>query len=158
MILRMKLYLVRHGEAKSDREDPARPLSDRGRKDVERVARAVGRLGIEVGAIHHSGKLRARQTAEILAGALAPAQGVKEMAGLSPEDDPSVTRHEIENAKAAMMLVGHLPHLSLLASELLVGDRSKELIAFPTACVIALERQREDWRLLWTIAPQLLGD
>ena len=34
----MKLYLVQHGEAKSKAEDPQRPLTERGREDVARVA------------------------------------------------------------------------------------------------------------------------
>jgi len=34
----MKLYLVQHGEANSKAEDPQRPLAERGRGDVARVA------------------------------------------------------------------------------------------------------------------------
>lgn len=34
----MHLYLIQHGDAKSEQEDPARPLSDKGRRDVEKVA------------------------------------------------------------------------------------------------------------------------
>ena len=33
------LYLVRHGQAKGQDEDPQRPLTDRGADDVTRVAR-----------------------------------------------------------------------------------------------------------------------
>ena len=33
----MRLYLVQHGEAKSEEEDPDRPLTDRGASDVRRV-------------------------------------------------------------------------------------------------------------------------
>ncbi len=35
---KMELYLVQHGEAKSKAEDPQRPLTQRGREDVARVA------------------------------------------------------------------------------------------------------------------------
>ena len=34
----MKLYLVQHGEAKSKAEDPRRPLTERGKEEVARVA------------------------------------------------------------------------------------------------------------------------
>ena len=32
----MRLYLVQHGEAKPEEEDPERPLTDRGASDVRR--------------------------------------------------------------------------------------------------------------------------
>lgn len=63
----MRLYLVQHGEAKKEEEDPLRPLSERGREDVQRVAKYVEKLDIKASIIFHSGKLRAKQTAEILA-------------------------------------------------------------------------------------------
>ena len=53
----MDLYLMQHGEARPELEDPARPLSERGRQEVGWVARAAARLRLEVGVIQHSGKL-----------------------------------------------------------------------------------------------------
>src|SRR3989454_7116617 len=50
----MDCYLVQHGEAKPEQEDPARPLTDRGRRDVERVAHAAGRSGVSVAEIVRS--------------------------------------------------------------------------------------------------------
>ena len=41
----MKLYLVRHGEAVSRSQDPERPLSQRGRSDVEGVATRLAKAG-----------------------------------------------------------------------------------------------------------------
>src|SRR3989475_4039548 len=60
----MDCYLVQHGEAKPEQEDPARPLSDRGRREVERVAQAAQRSEVAVAAIFHSGKLRAQRSEE----------------------------------------------------------------------------------------------
>src|SRR2546428_4370090 len=65
----MDCYLVQHGEAKPEREDPARPLTDRGRREVERVAEGAQRSGVEIAEVVHSGELRAQQTAELAAGA-----------------------------------------------------------------------------------------
>ena len=61
------LYLVQHGEATKETEDPARPLTEHGRQEVVKVARALARVRLGVSVIAHSGKLRARQTAELLA-------------------------------------------------------------------------------------------
>ncbi len=88
----MHLYLVRHGEAKSAQEDPQRPLSSRGREEVDRVSRAVAKKGMVASRIVHSDKLRAKQTAEILARNIIPSEGICEINGLGPEDDPSLTK------------------------------------------------------------------
>ena len=63
----MRLYLVQHGEALPKQVDPERPLSERGRSDVARVADFLKGAGIRVTRVAHSGKTRARQTAELLA-------------------------------------------------------------------------------------------
>ncbi|MDJ0848388.1 MAG: histidine phosphatase family protein [Myxococcota bacterium] len=67
----MRVYLVQHGLAKSKDLDPARPLTDAGRDEAERVARAVAAAGVDPALILHSGKSRAEQTAEISNGAKA---------------------------------------------------------------------------------------
>jgi phosphohistidine phosphatase len=149
------LYLVQHGEAATEAEDPARPLTERGRREVARVARTVARLGLGVAVVAHSGKLRARQTAELLAAALRPAPNLVERAGLGPNDDPGDARRFAEEASAPTMLVGHLPHLSRLASLLLVGDPAREVIAFRMGGIVCLSRREGRWRLSWALTPQI---
>jgi phosphohistidine phosphatase len=57
----VRLYLVEHGEAKSEEEDPGRPLTDRGVIDVRRVVGvASGVGGVIVERIVHSEQTRAR--------------------------------------------------------------------------------------------------
>ena len=68
----MKLYLAQHGEACTKDIDPERPLTDQGREDIERLAEFLARAGIEVARVIDSGKLRAAQTADLLAAAVAP--------------------------------------------------------------------------------------
>jgi len=151
----MELYLVQHGEAKSEALDPARPLTDHGREEVERVARRAAALRLQVTEIRHSDKLRARQTAEILAEQLSPSAGVREMEGLAPGDDPGRARAEIESACEPLMLVGHLPHLSRLASLLLVGDPTKEIVRFRNAAIVSLVKAERGWLLQWILTPEL---
>jgi phosphohistidine phosphatase len=62
----MKLYLAQHGDSLPEQVNPERPLSERGREDVRRLAEFLGGTGIQVRRVYHSGKLRARQTAELL--------------------------------------------------------------------------------------------
>jgi phosphohistidine phosphatase SixA len=40
----MKLYLIQHGEAKSEAEDPERSLTARGEKEVVAVSKVAGDL------------------------------------------------------------------------------------------------------------------
>lgn len=155
----MVLYLVQHGEAKPEQEDPARPLTDRGRDEVGRVARHTGALRLQIAEIRHSGKLRARQTAEILAEYLRPARGVREIEGLAPNDDPRKARSDAEAAREPLMLVGHLPHLSRLASFLIVGDPGREIIRFRPGGIVCLGKMEGRWLLLWILTPDLVrGD
>lgn len=146
--------MVRHGEARSEYEDPKRPLSDRGRKEVEQVALAAAARKARVAEILHSGKLRARQTAEILARALSVQESVREIQGLSPDDDPLVAKAELEVSQEPLMLVGHLPHLGRLASILVVGEPAREVVEFPTAGIACLSREEGGWKIKWTLGPE----
>ena len=56
----MKLYLVQHAESKRKEGDPSRPLSEKGREDIRKMAKYAEKyLHIQVKQIFHSGKLRA---------------------------------------------------------------------------------------------------
>ena len=83
----MALYLVQHGKSLPKETDPDHGLSDEGVADTRGTVRLALDLGLRVGGILHSGKTRAQQTAEILAAALHPPEGIKEAQGLNPLDD-----------------------------------------------------------------------
>ncbi|MCD6138753.1 MAG: histidine phosphatase family protein, partial [Deltaproteobacteria bacterium] len=84
-VICMKLYLVQHAEAKKKDEDPQRPLSEKGWTDIKKVAAfAAEQANIKVSNIMHSGKTRARQTAEAMADYLTPPEGIRKEEGLEP--------------------------------------------------------------------------
>jgi phosphohistidine phosphatase len=85
----MLLYLVQHGEAKREEEDPDRRLTDKGIQDVQKVAGYARRTGV-VNELFHSPKPSARQTAQILAEHLRPRKGIDQSANLLPLDDPGL--------------------------------------------------------------------
>lgn len=151
----MRCYLVRHGEAKSEQEDPAKPLSDRGREEVKRVARHAVASGVEVAEIRYSTRLRARQTAEILAMHFSPRHGIREAEGLAPGDEPERARIELETAEEPLMLVGHLPHLNRLASALLLGSPERDIIRLEMGAIVCLDKTDADFRLVWILTPEL---
>ena len=153
----MKLYLVQHGEAKSKDEDPDRHLTEKGLRDVESVAAFVKPLGLSAGAVWHSGKARARQTAEALGQAFTARDGVVEHAGLAPNDPVEPARDEIERVTEDLAIVGHLPFMSKLASLLIAGSGSAGVVAFRQGGVVCLERGGDgSWSVLWAVAPELL--
>src|SRR6266545_66491 len=140
----MRLFLVQHGEAKSEEEDPERPLTARGASDVLRVARvAAGSGSVTVERIVHSGKTRARQTATAWGEALAVP--VEEADGLAPMDDPAIWATRVAEQAADLMLVGHLPHLARLAGLLVVGDSDRPVIAFRQGGLVGLEVGPRGW-------------
>jgi len=151
----VEIYLAQHGEAKSEQDDSRRPLTDRGRKEVAAVAIALNRHGLRLSAIWHSGKLRAKQTAAAFAEALEPDDGIEEKSGLDPRDDPQGMAEAIAGLEAPTLVVGHLPHLSRLASLLVAGDSHTDIIRFRQGGVLCLARADEGWRIAWYVTPQL---
>ncbi len=153
----MVLYLVQHGAAKPEAEDPQRGLTDAGRRTVSTAANALARAGVTVARIEHSDKLRARQTAEILAARLQPAKGTMQVPGLAPNDDVEPACLRLNDANEDVMIVGHLPHLSRLASRLLRHDPQQALLKFQMGGVVKLERDAEGiWTVAWMLTPDLL--
>jgi phosphohistidine phosphatase len=155
----MLLYLIQHGEAKKEEEDPRRPLSNKGAQDVEKVAAHLSRLGIVVKDILHSGKLRAQQTAEIIARSLNPGSSGKfsETDGLAPLDNPRIWDDRLKYLTDDVMLVGHLPHLGRLSSLLLCGDEGKNVLYFKMGGVVCMERDGKGiWSVRWMVTPDIL--
>ena len=154
----MKLLLVQHAEAKSEEEDRERPLSEKGRSDIHKVATFINRhINLETNSIQYSPKTRARQTAEVLAEYLNPSAGIKEAEGLKPLDNPSVWADQLRKTKGNITLVGHLPHLSKLASLLLCQDENRTLINFQNGGAVCMEKDRSGlWSLCWIVIPEIL--
>ncbi len=151
-----RLYLVRHGDARLGSEDPNRPLTDGGVGDIELAARNVSEIGIDVSVVLHSGRLRAKQTAEIFAKYLHPPEGVEQVNGLAPSDEPDSARLLIEEADQPVMLVGHLPHLSRLLSLLVTGNSETEVVRFHTGSVVSAAKVQEKWSIDWILTPRVL--
>jgi phosphohistidine phosphatase len=149
----MNVYLVQHAEARPKEADPKRPLSEKGVAQARAVATLAGRLGIELAEIRHSGKLRARQTAEILDQALRPPQSVREIAGLGPLDDVEPFAKDINASAEPLMFVGHLPFLSRLTSRLIIGDPERAVVEFHNAGIVCLEGGEDGWVVSWIVTP-----
>lgn len=163
----MLLYLIQHAEARREAEDPERGLTETGLTDARKVSAYAARHGVVVSQILHSNKKRAAQTAEAIKEHLRPARGASVAEGLSPLDDPQIIAGALKALREDTALVGHLPHLSKLASLLLCGDQSMDIISFRMACIVCLERHEEEagpggpdfgrWSVRWMVVPEMAG-
>ncbi|GAB6043232.1 phosphohistidine phosphatase SixA [Endothiovibrio diazotrophicus] len=154
----MRLYLVQHGEALSKEEDPERPLSPRGEVEVERLAGLLERAGVHVTRVIHSGKARARQSAEVLVRAVAPGRDAAAVAGIAPQDDVAAFARQVKEWCEDAMVVGHLPFLGRLAALLVAPGHDGPLLSLRPASVVCLERCDEEgaWSIVWMVRPELL--
>ena len=156
----MNLFLLRHGAASHDSDNPERVLSPQGLKEVYRIGTFVAtHNNIQVTIIMHSGKARARQTAEVMAEHVNPPCKVLDAKELEPNADIQPWLDRLELIEENIMLVGHLPHLERLASYLICGKQKKTLIEFKTATLVCLRKdQNKNWVLEWMVSPDTLKD
>lgn len=152
----MYLYLIQHGEAKGAEEDPARPLSEKGRSDVDKVGSFVSPIAVD--SMYHSGKRRAVETAEILAEHLKPGEGIYEEEGLAPMDDAGLWAGRLKTEDKNIALVGHLPHMARLASLLLTGGSEAGVVEFKMGGMLCLKREEARWSIQWMVVPEILKD
>jgi len=154
----MKLYLVQHAKAKPKDLDADRPLSEQGLEELQKIASFIKPVRITINRLWHSGKTRTAQTAEVLAGAIESKKGLSARSGLGPNDNVAVVRNEIVQAGEDIMIVGHLPFLTKLASLLLSGDESADTVAFRNAGIVSLSCcEADSWQIDWIVIPDILS-
>jgi len=141
------LALVHHSDAVGPDVDPQRPLSSRGLEHAERVAAQAKAAGFSPAAIWHSGKLRARQTAEAFLRACNPFAEFRMVRGLHPDDPPEIMRDALREEERDLLVTGHMPHIAALL-QLLAPDAAQ----FPAHGLVMLERGTDgEWKELLRI-------
>jgi phosphohistidine phosphatase len=144
------IYLVHHADAIGPEIDPQRPLSSAGRLRAETLATAAAARGVKPAAIWHSGKLRARQTAEPFLRLCNPLAEFAAIRGLQPMDPPGWIRDAVTDESREVMLVGHMPSLPRALTLLVTGAESP-LLDFPLHGLVALDRAGEAWEERWRL-------
>ena len=144
----MHLFLVHHGEAVGPEVDTRRPLSDAGQATVERLAKEAAARGAKPAVVWHSGKLRAKQTAEAFwraCNALAEFSATRD---LQPDDPAQWIRDRLHGESRDILLAGHFPHLPRLLTLLTSAAE-----AFPPHGIVALESIGEGvmWKEMWRL-------
>jgi phosphohistidine phosphatase len=141
----VQVVLVHHADAVGPDVDPQRPLSSRGLAQAGALADAARAFGVRPDAIWHSGKLRARQTAEFFLRACNPMAEFRMVRGLLPDDPPEWMRDELAHETRAVLLAGHMPHISRLLAML-----APDAASFPAHGAVVLERGEDaEWKEVW---------
>ena len=153
----MRLYLVQHGDALPAEADPERSLSAKGRTDVERLAAFLQRR-VQVARIWHSGKTRARQTAELLAAAVGTGARVEARPGIDPLDPVDAFAAEVQGWEEDALVAGHQPFMGKLVTRLVRGVTEPEVVRFDPGTAACLERAVDGrWTVQWMLRPELFG-
>ena len=164
----MRLYLVQHGEAEPEDVNPARPLSKAGSNDIHNLGRWLLERNCVLGRILHSGKLRAQQSADIIAEHLGMATATGMLDGLAPNDAPAdiidqlnewrqseTTSAQDNIANNDVLLVGHLPFMSRLTN-LLTHGGEHAVVDFVPGTLVCLEYS-DSSSILSVVRPDWFG-
>jgi phosphohistidine phosphatase len=124
----MDLYLLRHAIAVERGTlgyeiDSKRPLTPEGEQKMERIAKGMLALDLSFDLILYSPYTRAKQTADIVAKLFKAQNKLKVSESLAPDGDPKKLIDELKSygSPEIILLVGHEPCMSDLASLLLTG-------------------------------------
>lgn len=146
----MQLFLVHHGEAVPAGDDPRQPLTAEGRRAVQGLADRAASKQVSPAVVWHSGKLRARQTAEIFwrtCNALAEFSATRDV---QPGDPPAWLQDRLRGESRDVLVASHFPYLPRLLGALLGLPHDAP---FPRHGLVALESHDEgaSWKEQWRL-------
>lgn len=157
----MEIYLVRHGIAEDISEngrDSDRRLTEEGAQKTERVAKAFAKKVPQLDLILHSPYVRAKETARIFS-AHYPKAKLAEGKGMTPFDKAGFALPQISELAhgTRVMLVGHEPHLSCLASLLITGS-DRPVLEFKKAGIagIGCVNDLQSCYLMFLLTPKMM--
>jgi phosphohistidine phosphatase len=165
----MKLVIVRHADAgdaeefakTTGKDDALRPLTDKGIEQTKSIADGLRKLVPSCDLIVSSPYTRAQQTAEILIKAYEQ-RATDTTAVLEPAATPSdfVEWMSDHHNADVVMIVGHEPHLSTLATWLMAAIPGSRIeLKKAGACLLAFEGDLEKGKgmLQWLMGPKQLS-
>jgi phosphohistidine phosphatase len=145
------VLLVHHQAAVGPKEDSRQPLSLTGRAMADVLAADAARRGVRPAAIWHSGKLRAKETAEAFWRACNPLAAFTAVRGLLPGDPPEWIRDQLLAEDGPVIVVGHMPHLPRLLALMIPGSGE-----FPQHGMVCAVRVDNAWRESWRAGEPML--
>jgi phosphohistidine phosphatase len=140
--------------------DAERPLIPKGEHRLRSAAAAMEKLELSFDLILSSPFIRAKQTAEIVAGELKMKKRIEFFDGLVPGGNSKAliyALNELKQAPENILLVGHEPYLSRLISLLVSGGADAATIEMKKGGLCKLQtgelRHGQCARLSWLLTP-----
>ena len=158
-----EIYVIRHGSAE-DRgdswpDDAKRPLSEDGISSMRKTARGLNRLGVSMDVVLTSALVRAKQTAELVAGGLNPKPPVSVVESLAPGGTYQAIVADLEKhtKRKRIGIVGHEPGIGEFASRL-IGSRHPIEFRKGAICRIDIDSIPPSGPadLRWLLTPKIL--
>jgi phosphohistidine phosphatase len=128
----LRLFLIRHADAESGEPDESRRLSPEGREQARALGKRLADEGVRPDVVLTSPLLRARQTGDALAEALACTSEPSD--ALAPGASAATVQSAIEGRGETVIVIGHQPDCGQIAAEL--GDGTEP--RFPPAGMVEL--------------------
>jgi phosphohistidine phosphatase len=160
------LYILRHGSAVAPGtpgiSDDDRPLTPKGVKRMQQIARGLRRLDLELDRILTSPLPRARRTAEILAGELDAEDRLEVADVLRASNDVAAIRNWLrDRTEDRLMIVGHNPALTDLITLLVLGATrpQPQVFELKKGGIAALQISSsapDRGQLIWAATPRLI--
>jgi phosphohistidine phosphatase len=153
----MKIFIMRHGEATQVGSDTTRALTVKGRQDALKVARFLKTAQIPIGAVWHSTKVRAFETAQVFTEVYGNQLATEPKSGLDSNDPVDDFIRDLEqDAPEGLLIVGHLPFVDHLVGALTTGGKAVP-VSFRTGTLAALQGGFDSgFGLEWLVRPELL--
>ncbi len=147
----MQLLLVHHGDAVGPDVDPRRPLSPEGAAAVERLAAQAAARGAKPAVVWHSGKLRAKQTAEVVWRACNALAELSATRDLQPDDPPQWIHDRLRGETRDIAIAGHFPHLPPLPALPVPGGQAGTDFPAHGAVALMTDDGGETWEEVWRL-------
>ena len=165
LCLDMDIFIFRHGIAvergtKGFENDSERPLTPKGKRQLRKSAAAMRKMKLRFDLILSSPYERAKRTAEIVADELKLKKRLKFSDLLKYEAEPvELVAHlaELRPAPKTLLLVGHEPYLSRMASRLVSGEEDTAMdLKKGGLCKLEVEKLRvgKCAQLAWLLTPK----
>lgn len=157
----MKLILMRHAHADYGPPDPERELSGRGCECANQMAAFAAERGFfEFEEIWCSPYTRAKQTAEPFSARTGKSVNMRCLDSLVPHGDPADLLHKLGKRQGSILVIGHNPNLSIVASHLLGINRSRCHLPFKKGALMVFKRDEfteSGYSLQAYLTPSSLG-
>ena len=161
-----EICILRHGiairrDADGSLDDSKRKLTPEGREKMEKIARGLQRLNLDLDWIVTSPLVRAVETAQIISDSFGSKVPLDLCDALRPGEPAEKVLQFLAKQpdRRRIMLVGHEPDLSMLAARLLGAGRDAGLAFKKGGCCLVLCDHlslKMPGRLLWWMTPRVL--